>query len=289
MITFDYIEYKIIIIYFKVENDDNSPMKRRTFLSVLVTLPWLLERSQVLAKGVCMMTIPSASRGMADHGWLKSRHTFSFAEYYDPKRMGFGALRVINDDAVAAARGFGSHPHRDMEIISIPLSGTLKHRDSEGNAGLIKKGEVQIMSAGTGIFHSEHNASDTEEVRFLQIWVMPKKYGITPRYDQKSYELKPNELSVVVSPEGGAGAVAINQDAYFSLGKLTSGTELSYHVKQSGNGVFVFVLNGSLNVNGQELHTRDGIGIADTETLKLNATTETEVLLMEVPMMGMHG
>ncbi len=264
-------------------------MKRRTFLSVLMTLPWLLERAQAASKGAFMMTIPSESRGLADHGWLKSRHTFSFAEYYDPKRMGFGALRVINDDAVAAAKGFGSHPHRDMEIISIPLSGTLKHRDSEGNSGLIKKGEVQIMSAGTGIFHSEHNASDTEEVRFLQIWVMPRKMGITPRYDQKTYELKDNELTLVVSPEGGAGAVGINQDAYFSMGKFSAGNSFTYNVKQSGNGVFVFVLSGSLNVNGQELRTRDGIGIADTETLKLNTTTDTEVLLMEVPMMGMHG
>ena len=235
-----------------------------------------------------MMMISSETRGLADHGWLKSRHTFSFAEYYDPKRMGFGALRVINDDAVAASRGFGSHPHRDMEIISIPLSGTLKHSDSEGNAYLIKKGEVQIMSAGTGIFHSEHNASDTEEVRFLQIWVIPKKMGIAPRYDQKSYELKDNQLSVVVSPDGGSGSVGINQDAYFSLGKLTPGATLSYDIKQSGNGVFVFVLSGNLTVNGLELKTRDGMGLADTKRLKLDATAETEVLLMEVPMMGLH-
>lgn len=235
-----------------------------------------------------MLNIPSETRGLADHGWLKSRHTFSFAEYYDPKRMGFGALRVINDDFVAAGKGFGTHPHRDMEIISIPLSGSLKHRDSEGNAAEIRKGEVQIMSAGTGIFHSEHNASDTEEVKFLQIWVMPKKYGIKPRYDQKTYELKDNEFTLVVSPDGNGSAVGINQDAYFSLGRLTPGAKLSYDVKRAGNGVFVFVLSGTLTVNGQELRTRDGVGISETEKLNFVAGETAEVLLMEVPMMGAH-
>ncbi len=263
-------------------------MKRRSFLSVLVTIPWILERA-LAAKGVFMMSIPSETRGLADHGWLRSRFTFSFADYYDPKRMGFGALRVINDDFIAPAKGFGTHPHRDMEIITIPLEGTLQHRDSEGNAAKIRKGEVQIMSAGTGIFHSEYNASDSEDVRLLQIWVMPKKYGITPRYGQKNYELKDNELKLVVSPEGSGDAVGINQDAYFSLGKLTKGTTLPYNVNLSGNGVFVFVLSGTLTVNGQELKTRDGIGISETEALKLTATADTEVLLMEVPMMGTHG
>jgi redox-sensitive bicupin YhaK (pirin superfamily) len=235
-----------------------------------------------------MMTIPSETRGLADHGWLKSRHTFSFADYYDPKRMGFGALRVINDDQVAPGMGFGTHPHRDMEIISIPLAGSLKHRDSEGNAAKITKGEVQIMSAGTGIFHSEYNASEDEEVRFLQIWVMPKRFGIKPRYDQKTYELKDNELTLVVSPEGTGTAVGINQDAYFSLGRLTHGAKVTYEVKRDGNGVFVFVLAGSLTVNGSTLGTRDGLGISDTNKLDLHATTGAEVLLMEVPMMGAH-
>lgn len=262
-------------------------MNRRSFLSLSIALPWFLERA-LAVKGAFMMTIPAESRGLADHGWLKSRHSFSFADYYNPKRMGFGALRVINDDFVAPGKGFGTHPHRDMEIISIPLSGSLKHRDSEGNAALIKKGEVQIMSAGTGIFHSEHNASDTEEVRFLQIWVMPKKYGIKPRYDQKKYEIKENELTLVVSPDGKGTAVGINQDAYFSLGLLTHGKTINYEVKQTGNGVFVFVLAGSLTVNGIELGTRDGIGISETENLSIHATSGAEVLLMEVPMMGMH-
>jgi redox-sensitive bicupin YhaK (pirin superfamily) len=235
-----------------------------------------------------MMTIPAESRGLADHGWLKSRFTFSFADYYDPKRMGFGALRVINDDFIAPAKGFGTHPHRDMEIITIPLAGTLQHRDSTGNAAKIRKGEVQIMSAGTGIFHSEYNASDAEEVRLLQIWVMPKKFGITPRYDQKNYELKENELTLIVSPDGKDTAVGINQDAYFSLGLLSHGKTLNYDVKSPGNGVFVFVLAGSLAVNGQELGTRDGVGISETEKLTLHATSGAEVLLMEVPMLGTH-
>jgi redox-sensitive bicupin YhaK (pirin superfamily) len=182
--------------------------------------------------------------------------------------------------------GFGTHPHRDMEIISIPLSGALKHRDSEGNYATIKKGEVQIMSAGTGIFHSEYNNSDTEEVRFLQIWVMPKKYGLTPSYDQKTYELNDNELTLIVSPEGKGTAIGINQDAYFSLGKMASGKTLAYERKLEGNGVFVFVLSGKLTVNGQELNTRDSVGITDAKTLTLKSSEASEVLVMEVPMMG---
>lgn len=234
-----------------------------------------------------MMNIPAESRGVADHGWLQSRFTFSFADYYDPKRMGFGALRVINDDVIAPGKGFGMHPHRDMEIVSIPLAGTLQHKDSEGNASKIRKGEVQIMSAGTGIFHSEFNASENEEVRLLQIWVMPKKYGIKPRYDQKNYELKDNELTLLVSPEGSGTSVSINQDAYFSLGRLTHGARLEYQVKRPGNGVFVFALAGSLNVNGQDLGTRDAVGIPDQEKLELHATSGAEVLVIEVPM-GIH-
>ncbi len=236
-----------------------------------------------------MLNIPAQSRGQADHGWLKSHFSFSFADYYDPKRMGFGALRVINDDYIAPARGFGMHPHKDMEIITIPLKGTLQHKDSEGNSAQIKKGEVQIMSAGTGIFHSEHNASENEEVELFQIWVMPKKYGVKPRYDQKIYDLKENELTLIVSPEGQGSAVGINQDAYFSRGKLSEGKTLSYQVKQTGNGVFVFVVSGSLTVNGKELNTRDAVGIAETEVLNLVANKDVDVLLIDVPMLGMQG
>lgn len=233
-----------------------------------------------------MITHSSESRGMANHGWLKSRHTFSFADYYDPKRMGFGALRVINDDSVAGGAGFGMHPHRDMEIISIPLAGSLKHKDSEGNAHVIKKGEVQIMSAGTGIFHSEYNGSESDEVKFLQIWVMPKKYGVKPRYEQKAFDLKPNELTVVVSPDGKDGSVGINQDAYFSMANLEADKSLTYSRHLEGNGLYLFLISGVLEVNGQPIKTRDGLAITDFEKLDVKAMSKCEILFMEVPMMG---
>lgn len=227
----------------------------------------------------------SDTRGVANHGWLQSRHTFSFADYYHPERMGFGALRVINDDRVAAGMGFGTHPHRDMEIISIPLEGALQHKDSQGNSSIIRKGEVQIMSAGTGIFHSEFNASSTEEVKFLQIWVLPKKLGVQPRYEQKAFELKTreNQFSLVVSPDGRAGSITINQDAFFSLGDLYSGKELTYLNYLPGNDVYIFVLQGELEVNGQRLTSRDGAGMKAGERLNLKAFSDSEVLLMEVP------
>lgn len=227
----------------------------------------------------------SETRGVANHGWLKSRHTFSFADYYDPSRMGFGVLRVINDDSVAAGMGFGTHPHRDMEIISIPLEGALQHKDSEGNASIIRKGEVQIMSAGTGIFHSEFNASPTEEVKFLQIWVLPKKLGIKPRYEQKAFDHQSrlNKFSLVVSPDGRDGSVSINQDAFFSLADMESGKILSYKKYLAKNAVYVFVLKGELELNGQHLFARDGVGVT-TDDLSLKSFQDSEVLLMEVPL-----
>ncbi len=232
------------------------------------------------------MTIhPAASRGVANHGWLNSKHTFSFADYYNSERMNFGALRVLNDDSVAPSMGFGTHPHRDMEIISIPLSGSLEHKDSEGNSQLIRKGEVQIMSAGTGVAHSERNASNSDDVKFLQIWVMPKKLGIKPRYEQKVFDQKDNSLSLVVSPDGREGSVTINQDAFFSLAKLSSG-EVSYERKLNGNGVYVFVLEGDIDLDGQKFSKRDGIGISDFTKINLKASHTAEVLLMEVPMKG---
>ncbi len=232
-----------------------------------------------------MITHLSETRGLADHGWLKSRHTFSFANYYNPERMGFGALRVINDDSVDAGQGFGTHPHRDMEIISIPLEGVLGHKDSEGNNGLIKKGEVQIMSAGTGIAHSEMNASTTDAVKFLQIWVLPKKLGIKPRYEQKSFDEKErkNKLVTVVSPDGRDGSVTINQDAFFSLTDLDAGKVISYGRKLAGNGVYVFVLKGEIEIEGKPFSARDGVGIPDFESIKIEAKTAAEILLMEVP------
>ncbi len=233
-----------------------------------------------------MLIHPSHSRGKADHGWLKSRHTFSFADYFDPDRMGFGTLRVINDDIIAPGMGFGTHPHRDMEIITIPTSGALAHKDSEGNSSVIRKGEVQIMSAGTGIRHSEFNASDSELSELLQIWVHPKVKNVKPRYEQKSFtpESRKNQFSLVVSPDGREGSVVINQDAFFSLADMEEGVELNYQAKLSGNGAYLFILSGEISLNGIKLHARDGVGIDDLSCMELKALAQAEVLVMEIPL-----
>jgi redox-sensitive bicupin YhaK (pirin superfamily) len=225
------------------------------------------------------------TRGHADHGWLNSHHTFSFANYYHPERIHFGALRVLNDDIVAAGRGFGLHPHDNMEIISIPLSGDLEHRDSMGNVQVIRHHDVQIMSAGTGVQHSEFNQNADAEVRFLQIWVFPKKRGIQPRYDQKTFDPadRHNRLQLVVAPEGG-GALSINQDAWFSLGRLDQGFETTYALHGPNSGVYAFVLEGSATIGGMALGRRDGLGVWDTDALTIRAEADTELLLMEVPM-----
>jgi redox-sensitive bicupin YhaK (pirin superfamily) len=227
----------------------------------------------------------SASRGLANHGWLKSRHTFSFAGYHDPERIHFGALRVLNDDQVAGGQGFGTHPHDNMEIVSIPLQGDLAHQDSTGRNEVIREGDVQIMSAGTGIRHSEFNYNKDEEVYFLQIWVFPKERNITPRYEQKSYsaEDRVNKFQTVVSPEGG-DAVWINQDAFFSLANLDAGVKLNYEVKKPGNGVYLFVLNGELNAAGEILDTRDAVAVTEADSFEIKAKSYAEILVIEVPM-----
>lgn len=226
------------------------------------------------------------TRGDANHGWLHSRHTFSFANYHDPNRMQFGALRVLNDDEVAGGMGFGTHPHKNMEIVSIPLSGDLLHKDSMGNETVIKNGDIQVMSAGTGVSHSERNKSQTDEVKFLQIWILPKKFDINPRYDQIT--LKPadreNKLQQVLSPNKNDDGVWINQDAWFHLGTLDAGKSLSYSLKKEGNGVYIFVLKGQLDVGGQSLRDRDGLAITEAKSFEITATTAIEILLMEVPM-----
>jgi quercetin 2,3-dioxygenase len=228
----------------------------------------------------------AATRGHADHGWLNSYHSFSFANYYNPERIHFGALRVLNDDTVSAGRGFGKHPHDNMEIISIPLEGDLLHEDSMGNTALIKKGDIQAMSAGTGIFHSEYNKNKDEPVKFLQIWIFPNKKNITPRYSQVTLheEDRHNTLQEVLSPDPGGKAVWIQQDAWFYLGKLDKGFSTSYQIKKKGNGVYAFVLNGELIIENQRLATRDGLGIWDTDSISIKADTDSEILLMEVPM-----
>ncbi|WP_201625508.1 pirin family protein [Psychrobacter immobilis] len=226
------------------------------------------------------------SRGDANHGWLKSKHTFSFANYHNPERMGFGALRVINDDFVIGGQGFGKHSHRDMEIISIPLSGKLGHGDNIGNNGIIETGEIQVMSAGTGITHSEMNGDDTEAVKFLQIWVIPNKMNVEPRYQQIRMDdiLKPNEFNQVLSPNADDAGVWIHQDAWFSMGDFDKGITQTYELKNPHNGVYIFVISGKVVVNGNTLDTRDGLGVWDTKNFTMDVEEDAKVLLMEVPM-----
>lgn len=226
------------------------------------------------------------TRGHANHGWLNSYHTFSFAGYHDPLRVQFGALRVLNDDLVQGGMGFGQHPHDNMEIISIPLKGALEHGDNTGGHGIIKSGEVQIMSAGSGIAHSEKNASKTEAVNFLQIWVFPKERNIKPRYDQKLFakEERVDKFQTVISPEKNSNGLWINQDAWFSLGDLSKDSSTEYTVNKNGNGVYAFVLEGDVTINDQKLNRRDGLGIWDTDKLSIKADSQAEVLLIEVPM-----
>ena len=226
------------------------------------------------------------SRGHANHGWLDSHHTFSFANYYDPLRQNFGVLRVLNDDVVTGGKGFGAHPHDNMEIISIPLKGALQHQDNTGRNAIIKTNDVQIMSAGSGITHSEFNASKTDAVNFLQIWVFPKVRNIQPRYDQKTFnpEDRVNQFHLVVSPDQTDGAIVINQDAWFSIGSLTEGFATDYAVKKNGNGVYIFVLEGQVTIGGQKLNKRDGLGITEAEKFSIVADSDAEVLLMDVPM-----
>ena len=225
------------------------------------------------------------SRGDANHGWLKSKHTFSFANYHNPERMGFGALRVINDDFVIAGQGFGKHSHRDMEIISIPLSGKLGHGDNIGNNGTIETGEIQVMSAGTGITHSEMNADDHEAVSFLQIWVIPNKMNAEPRYQQIRMDelMKPNAFNQILSPNSDDAGVWIHQDAWFSMGDFDKGVTETYQLKNPNNGVYIFVISGKVVVNGNTLDTRDGLGVWDTKNFTMDVLDGAKVLLMEVP------
>lgn len=226
------------------------------------------------------------SRGDANHGWLHSKHTFSFANYHNPERMNFGVLRVLNDDMVSESRGFGSHPHRDMEIISLPLEGDLKHKDNMGNETIIKEGDIQVMSAGTGVMHSEYNNNPDKAVKFLQIWVIPNKQNVEPRYDQISLAdiSKENEFYQVLSPNKDDQGVWIHQDAWFNIGKFSKGNSDEYTINKKGNGVYAFILEGEVEINGEKLSRRDGMGIWDTASFNVKATEDARVLLMEVPM-----
>jgi redox-sensitive bicupin YhaK (pirin superfamily) len=228
----------------------------------------------------------SDSRGHANHGWLDTNHTFSFANYYNEERMHFGALRVLNDDFVEGGMGFGKHPHDNMEIISIPLSGDLEHKDSMGNTTVIKQNDVQIMSAGTGVQHSEYNKDKGEKVNFLQLWIFPKVRDIAPRYDQKTFDPaeRINKLQQIVSPVETDSGVTINQDAWLHLGNFENGFSTNYTIKNKGNGVYVFVLSGDVTINDQKLNKRDGFGIWEVDEFLISANPNAEILLIEVPM-----
>lgn len=229
---------------------------------------------------------PANSRGHANHGWLDTYHTFSFANYFDPQRMGFGALRVLNDDTVAGGMGFGKHPHDNMEIISIPTSGALRHGDSMGNEGVITAGEIQVMSAGTGVFHSEKNDNAHEPVKFFQIWVIPNKENVAPRYDQLRISdfAKPNDFQQIVSPNPDDEGLWIHQNAWFYLADFKAGTQKEFRLHSPENGVYLFVIQGQAKVGEQLLNQRDGLGIEQTESFVLQAEKDSQILLMEVPM-----
>lgn len=224
-------------------------------------------------------------RGHVSFGWLDSHHSFSFGHYYDPEKIQFGRLRVLNDDVIAGGSGFGTHPHENMEIISIPLSGAIEHKDSTGTQSVIYENDVQIMSAGTGIKHSEKNYYNDRETNFLQIWIIPKINNINPRYDQKTFnpDDRVNKLLTVVAPDD-ERAVWINQDAWLSLGNLKSDFSASYSLKAAGNGVYAFVIEGNVTINNQSLYKRDAIGVWNVDKIDIGAGTDAQILLIEVPM-----
>ncbi len=226
------------------------------------------------------------TRGEANHGWLHAKHSFSFANYYNPERMHFGVLRVLNDDIIAGGKGFGMHPHDNMEIITIPLEGDLAHKDNMGNSAVIKQGDVQVMSAGTGVNHSEFNPNEDKETKLFQIWLFSNKKDVEPRYDQLSIRdiAEENKFYQILSPNKEDQGVWIHQDAWFSLGKFENGKSDVYTLNRQGNGVYIIVIEGSVEIDGQILEKRDGLGIRDVDELELVATENAKVLLMEVPM-----
>jgi redox-sensitive bicupin YhaK (pirin superfamily) len=229
---------------------------------------------------------PANERGYANHGWLKANHSFSFAGWYDPDKVNFGALRVLNDDVVAAKMGFSTHPHDNMEIITIPLSGELRHKDSMGNGSVIHAGEVQVMSAGTGVHHSEFNSSQTDELQLFQIWIFPNKKNVEPRYDQIRYDLSAtrDRFVQVVSPNPTDDGTWIHQDAWISLAEVDENTDLNYGIKRNGNGAYIMVIEGSARIAGQELNKRDAIGVWNTDTIDIKTNKKTKLIVIDVPL-----
>ena len=229
---------------------------------------------------------PASSRGAADHGWLQAKHSFSFANYYDSERVQFGALRVLNDDIIAPGMGFGTHPHDNMEIITIPLDGALEHKDSLDNIGVIETDEIQVMSAGSGVYHSEYNKNKDKSVSLLQIWVFPNKKNVTPRYDQKNIKdlKKVNSFYPIVTPNQNGPGMWIHQDAWFHLGEFDKETRINYNINKKGNGVYAFLIEGSVQIDGESLEKRDALGLWDTESFELLANPNSRILLIEVPL-----
>ena len=227
----------------------------------------------------------ASSRGEANHGWLHAKHSFSFANYFNPERIQFGALRVLNDDTVAPGMGFGTHPHDNMEIITIPLEGALEHKDSMDNVGVIEADEIQVMSAGTGVYHSEYNRNKDQAVSLLQIWVFPNEQNVKPRYDQKNIKdlKKVNALYPVVTPDPEAPGMWIHQDAWFHMGDFDTTTELEYDLHKKGNGVYAFLIEGTAEIAGETLQKRDALGVWDTDRFSLKVNPHSRILLIEVP------
>ena len=252
----------------------------------LVPVYYLMFEHQNIIMKIKLYT--AKERGRVNLGWLNSFHSFSFGQFYDADKIHFGALRVLNDDSVAGGGGFGAHPHDNMEIVSIPLEGSLSHKDSTGNEGTIRKGDIQIMSAGTGIRHSEYNSSATETARFLQIWVFPKFKNIKPVYGQKTFDLsaRKNNWQIVVSPDNSERALNINQDARFSMVDLQGGHSIDYNMKWENSGLYLFVIEGSIHTNGYSLARRDALGISETEKINIEADDDAQLLAIEVPMLS---
>ncbi|PRP68180.1 pirin family protein [Nonlabens agnitus] len=226
------------------------------------------------------------SRGHANHGWLKANHSFSFASWYNPERINFGAIRVLNDDTIAPGAGFPTHPHDNMEIITIPLSGVLEHKDSMGNVAQIKTGEVQVMSAGTGVTHSEYNGSQTEELKLFQIWLFPNKKNVTPRYDELklNVEDRKNRFQQILSPSPDDEGVWIHQDAWMHMISMDPDTVNDYRLKNPSNGVYIMVIEGNVEIDGDQLKNRDAMGVIESDTINIKATSKSDLLLIEVPM-----
>ncbi len=227
----------------------------------------------------------AADRGYANHGWLEARHSFSFASWFKPDQTNFGLLRVLNDDIIASGAGFPTHPHDNMEIVTIPLSGILEHKDSMGNTAQVKMGEVQIMSAGTGVSHSEYNASNTEELKLFQIWIFPKNQNIEPRYGQMTIDTSViNQWNNIISPTGESGTLSLNQDVHISMLNIEEGKNITYEKHSSSNGTYIMIISGRIDLEGNELFERDAMGIENCGSVSIKPLEQSKLLLIEVPM-----